>query len=81
MRQIITRRDLLTPRRWQGKSLAEWCGAGILLRQRTGEELRAAPFGRIAFASIDLSGVADHGPSIIEVDGAVGQLLDQVLAG
>jgi spermidine dehydrogenase len=45
-----------------------------------GEVLRAAPFGRIAFANTDLSGVADHRSSIIEADRAVGQLLDQVLA-
>jgi len=46
-----------------------------------GEVLRAAPFGRIAFANTDLSGVADHRSSIIEADRAVGQLLDQVLTG
>jgi spermidine dehydrogenase len=45
-----------------------------------GEVLRAAPFGRIAFANTDLSGVADHRSSIIEGDRAVGQLLDQVLS-
>ena len=45
-----------------------------------GEVLRAAPFGRIAFANTDLSGVADHRSSIIEADRAVAQLLDQVLA-
>jgi spermidine dehydrogenase len=44
-----------------------------------GEVLRAAPFGRIAFANTDLSGVADHRGSIIEANRAVGQLLDQVL--
>lgn len=44
-----------------------------------GDALRAAPFGRIAFANTDLSGVADHRSSIIEADRAVGQLLDQVL--
>jgi spermidine dehydrogenase len=42
--------------------------------------LRAAPFGRIAFANTDLSGNMDHRSSIIEADRAVGQLLDQVLA-
>ena len=36
-----------------------------------GEVLRAAPFGRIAFANTDLSGVADHRSSIIEADRAV----------
>ena len=46
-----------------------------------GDALRAAPFGRIAFANTDLSGVADHRSSIIEADHAVGQLLDQVLSG
>jgi spermidine dehydrogenase len=46
-----------------------------------GDVLRAAPFGRIAFANTDLSGVADHRSSIIEADRAVGQLLDQVLGG
>jgi spermidine dehydrogenase len=45
-----------------------------------GEVLRAAPFGRIAFANTDLSGVMDHRYSILEADRAVGQLLDQVLS-
>lgn len=44
-----------------------------------GEVLRAAPFGRIAFANVDLSGMPDHKSSIIEADRAVGQLLDRVL--
>ena len=44
-----------------------------------GEVLRAAPFGRIAFANTDLSGVMDHRYSIIEANRAVGQLLDQVV--
>jgi spermidine dehydrogenase len=44
-----------------------------------GELLRAAPFGRIAFANVDLSGMPDHKSSIIEADRAVEQLLDQVL--
>ena len=48
-------------------------------RPAPGDVLRAAPFGRIAFANTDLSGVADHRSSIIEADRAVGQLLDQVL--
>jgi spermidine dehydrogenase len=46
-----------------------------------GEVLRAAPFGRIAFANVDLSGMPDHKSSIIEADRAVEQLLDQVLSG
>lgn len=45
-----------------------------------GEVLRAAPFGRIAFANVDLSGMPDHKSSIIEADRAVRQLLDQVLS-
>jgi spermidine dehydrogenase len=45
-----------------------------------GEVLRAAPFGRIAFANTDLSGMPDHRSSIIEANRAVGQLLDQVLS-
>ncbi|HKU26227.1 MAG TPA: FAD/NAD(P)-binding protein [Candidatus Sulfotelmatobacter sp.] len=45
-----------------------------------GDVLRAGPFGRIAFANTDLSGVADHRSSIIEANRAVVQLLDQVLS-
>ena len=44
-----------------------------------GEVLRAAPFGRIAFANTDLAGIMDHRCSILEAERAVGQLLDQVL--
>ena len=43
--------------------------------------LRGAPFGRIAFANTDLAGAMDHRFSILEAERAVGQLLDQVLAG
>jgi spermidine dehydrogenase len=43
------------------------------------EVLRAAPFGRIAFANTDLAGIMDHRSSILEAERAVGQLLDQVL--
>ena len=46
-----------------------------------GDVLRAAPFGRIAFANVDLSGMPDHKSSIIEADRAVEQLLVQALAG
>jgi spermidine dehydrogenase len=45
-----------------------------------GDVLRAAPFGRIAFANTDLSGMPDHKSSIIEADRAVEQLLDTVVA-
>jgi spermidine dehydrogenase len=41
--------------------------------------LRAAPFGRIAFANTDLAGIMDHRCSILEAERAVGQLMDQVL--
>jgi spermidine dehydrogenase len=44
------------------------------------EILRAAPFGRIAFANTDLAGIMDHRSSILEAERAVGQLVDQVLA-
>jgi spermidine dehydrogenase len=41
--------------------------------------LRAAPFGRIAFANTDLAGIMDHRCSILEAHRAVSQLLEQVL--
>lgn len=41
--------------------------------------LRAAPFGRIAFANTDLAGIMDHRISILEADRAVRQLMEQVL--
>jgi spermidine dehydrogenase len=44
-----------------------------------GDVLRASPFGRIAFANTDLSGMPDHKSSIIEADRAVEQLLGQVV--
>jgi len=43
--------------------------------------LRAAPFGRIAFANTDLAGAMDHRFSILEAQRAVQQLLDLVIAG
>jgi spermidine dehydrogenase len=43
------------------------------------ETLRRAPFGRIAFANTDLSGIMDHRSSILEASRAVEQLLGQVL--
>jgi spermidine dehydrogenase len=43
------------------------------------EVLRAAPWGRIAFANTDLAGIMDHRSSIVEAQRAVAQLLDQVL--
>ena len=48
-------------------------------RPATGDLLRAALFGTIAFANTDLSGVADYRSSITEANRAAGQLLDQVL--
>lgn len=41
--------------------------------------LRAATFGRIAFANTDLAGIMDHRCSILEANRAVRQLCDQVL--
>jgi spermidine dehydrogenase len=41
--------------------------------------LRAAPFGRIAFANTDLSGAPDHRTAIGEAHRAVSQLLNQVI--
>lgn len=43
------------------------------------EILRAAPFGRIAFANTDLSGTPDHKTAVLEAHRAVGQLLNQVV--
>ena len=48
-------------------------------RPAPSEVLRAAPFGRIAFANTDLAGIMDHRCWILEAERAVGQLLDQVL--
>jgi spermidine dehydrogenase len=39
------------------------------------EVIRRAPFGKIAFANSDLSGIMDHRASIAEADRAVNQLL------
>ena len=39
------------------------------------EVMRRAPFGKIAFANSDLSGIMDHRASIAESDRAVNQLL------
>lgn len=43
------------------------------------DTLRAAPFGRIAFANTDLAGAMDHRFSILEAQRAIQQLLDQVI--
>ncbi|HTV55537.1 MAG TPA: NAD(P)-binding protein [Terriglobia bacterium] len=43
------------------------------------EILRAAPFGRIAFANTELSGAPDHRTAIGEAHRAVNQLLNQVI--
>jgi spermidine dehydrogenase len=43
------------------------------------ELLRAAPFGRIAFANTDLSATPDHKTAVLEAHRAVGQLLDQAI--
>lgn len=43
------------------------------------EILRAAPFGRVAFANTDLSATPDHRTAVLEAHRAVGQLLNQVI--
>ena len=43
------------------------------------EILRAAPFGRVAFANTDLSATPDHKTAVLEAHRAVGQLLNQVI--
>jgi spermidine dehydrogenase len=52
---------------------------GLNGRAAPREVLRAAPFGRIAFANTDLAGAMDHRYSILEARRAVGQLFDSVL--
>ena len=55
------------------------CGFGKNGKPAPKEVLRAAPFGRVAFAHADLTGAMDHRNAFIESNRAVGQLLDQVL--
>jgi spermidine dehydrogenase len=43
-----------------------------------GEILRNTPFGRIAFANSDLTGIMDHRASILEAHRAVGQAIERV---
>ncbi len=45
-----------------------------------GEVLRNNPFGRMAFANSDVTGIMDHRASIQEADRAVGQVLDAARA-
>ncbi len=49
-------------------------------RPAPGEVLRNTPFGRIAFANSDLTGIMDHRASILEAHRAVGQVVSQVTA-
>jgi len=42
-----------------------------------GDVLRHQPFGRVAFANSDLSGIMDHRSSIIEAKRAAGQVLER----
>jgi hypothetical protein len=46
-----------------------------MARARPAELMRRHPFGRIAFANSDLSGIMDHRPSITEADRAVEHVL------
>ncbi|MGH9613344.1 MAG: NAD(P)/FAD-dependent oxidoreductase, partial [Bryobacteraceae bacterium] len=43
-----------------------------------GEVLRQKPFGRIAFANSDLTGIMDHRASILEAQRAIGQVTEQL---
>jgi spermidine dehydrogenase len=45
-----------------------------------GDVLRQAPYGRIAFANSDLTGIMDHRTSILEAHRAVQQLLAKTVA-
>jgi spermidine dehydrogenase len=44
-----------------------------------GEVLRNTPFGRIAFANSDVTGIMDHRASIQEAHRAVGQVMGRIL--
>ncbi|HTU43867.1 MAG TPA: NAD(P)-binding protein [Bryobacteraceae bacterium] len=44
-----------------------------------GDILRQNPYGRIAFANSDLSGIMDHRMSILEARRAIGQVLERTL--
>jgi spermidine dehydrogenase len=43
-----------------------------------GEVLRSTPFGRIAFANSDVTGIMDHRASILEASRAVRQVLERI---
>ncbi len=43
-----------------------------------GDVIRQHPFGRIAFANSDLSGIMDHRMSILEAHRAVGQIIEAI---
>ncbi len=45
-----------------------------------GEVLRTTPFGRIAFANSDVTGIMDHRASIQEAHRAVGQVVERISA-
>jgi spermidine dehydrogenase len=45
-----------------------------------GEVLRNTPFGRIAFANSDVTGIMDHRASIQEANRAVGQVVERISA-
>ena len=47
-------------------------------RPAPGEVLRSTPFGRIAFANSDLTGIMDHRASILEAERAVRQVVQQL---
>ena len=70
-------------KRWGHASLSPQPGFffGLNGKPAPRDILRAAPFGRIAFANTDLAGAMDHRFSILEAQRAVQQLLDQVITG
>lgn len=47
-------------------------------RPAPGEVLRGTPFGRIAFANSDVTGIMDHRASILEANRAVRQVLERI---
>ena len=47
-------------------------------RPGPGEVLRTTPYGRIAFANSDLTGIMDHRTSILEAERAVRQVLERL---
>ena len=79
------RRDLagLVLNRWGHAYLSPQPGFffGTGGRPGPGEVLRSTPFGRIAFANSDLTGIMDHRASILEAQRAVSQVMERLKSG